>query len=400
MSNENEIDYYDMSDEDFLKMSPPESEQLEDNPEDHIEGAPGSRDEDGFDLDNDGSLEDQDNDEQSSSELDNDEEEEQDSESENNNDEESSEGDDDADKASEEAEKEEDKDDEDDTEEKNDQEKSESEKLLEEVFAPFKANGIEMQVKTPAEARRLMQQGANYNKKMEQLKPNLKILKKLGNNELLDESKLNYLIDLSKGDPNAISKLLKEHKIDPLTVDLDKGDGYKPNAYTVTDAEVALDETLSDLKGTSSYETTLDVVNNKWDEASRAVIRQQPENLRIISEHVELGVYDAINTEMQRQKALGNISGMSDIDAYRMVGEQMKNAGALDKFFPTQGKAPQQKQEPAKRQQQDNKAAKKAAAAPANKSASRKPSGSKPKKDVWEMSDDEFQKAMDSGSLF
>ena len=65
------------------------------------------------------------------------------------------------------------------------------------VSEPFKANGIDMQVKDPQDIVRLMQMGANYQKKMAQLKPNLKLIKMLEKNELLDEVKLHNLIDLS-----------------------------------------------------------------------------------------------------------------------------------------------------------------------------------------------------------
>lgn len=66
------------------------------------------------------------------------------------------------------------------------------------ILAPFKANGKEVEVKSVDDAITLMQMGANYQKKMAALKPNLKILKILENNGLLDEGKLSFLIDLDK----------------------------------------------------------------------------------------------------------------------------------------------------------------------------------------------------------
>ena len=43
------------------------------------------------------------------------------------------------------------------------------------VSEPFKANGVDIQVKEPDDIVRLMQMGANYQKKMSQLKPHLKM---------------------------------------------------------------------------------------------------------------------------------------------------------------------------------------------------------------------------------
>ena len=85
-----------------------------------------------------------------------------------------------------------------------------------------------------------MQMGANYNKKMAALKPNLKLLKLLENNGLLSEEKLSFLIDLDKKNPDAITKLVKDSGLDPLEMDVSKSD-YKPNTYTVHDREVELD---------------------------------------------------------------------------------------------------------------------------------------------------------------
>lgn len=395
----NEVDYYSMSDEEFMQQTPPDVPESSDEDEDrdHIEGK-ATNDGDHFDVDlnsdsSDSDSEDNKDDETTDTDDDNSDDSTETDESNDSN--EDSANDDNSDENK------------DDTKNNKEGTESESDKILNEVFAPFKANGVEMQVKTAEEARRLMQQGANYNKKMQTLKPNLKFIKKLGNNELLDENKLDYLIDLAKGDPAAISKLLKEHNIDPLTVDTDKANDYKPNAYTVTDADVDLDETLSDLQGTSSYAATLDVVNNKWDEASRRIIKEQPENLRIINDHIEIGAYEVINAEVQKQRALGNISSsVSAIDAYQRVGEQLMKAGELSKFF-KQESSNQSNQNNSRSQKNDiredaNVAKKKAAKAPANKSKGRgKPNEqSKGKKEIWEMSDSEFEEAMNKGSLF
>ena len=127
------------------------------------------------------------------------------------------------------------------------------------VSEPFKANGIDMQVKSPEDIVRLMQMGANYQKKMGKLKPNLKIIKMLENNELLDEAKLNNLIDLSKKDPKAIAKLVKESDVDPLEIDKDAPTEYEPTNYSITDKEYNLDRVLDDIKDTETFNKTINV---------------------------------------------------------------------------------------------------------------------------------------------
>ena len=94
------------------------------------------------------------------------------------------------------------------------------------VSEPFKANGIDIKVNDPEDIVRLMQMGANYQKKMSQLKPHLKIIKMLENNDLLKPEQLNNLIDVFKKDPKAIAKLVKESTLDPLDIDKDAPSDY------------------------------------------------------------------------------------------------------------------------------------------------------------------------------
>ena len=198
------------------------------------------------------------------------------------------------------------------------------------LFAPFKANGKDLQVATVDEAVTLMQMGANYNKKMAALKPNLKLMKLLENNGLLSEEKLSFLIDLEKKNPDAIGKLLKDGGIDPLDLNAENASDYKPHTYNVDDRELELDTILGELQDSPSYNRTLDVVSNKWDGASKQVIAQQPQLLKVINDHISNGVYDLISTEIERERMFGRLNGLSDLEAYRHVGDAIQARGGFD----------------------------------------------------------------------
>lgn len=193
------------------------------------------------------------------------------------------------------------------------------------LFAPFKANGKEMQIDNIDDARTLMQMGANYNKKMAALKPNLKLMKMLENNNLLDNERLSFLIDLDKKNPEAIKKLLQDSNIDPLDLDVSGNDSgtYKPSSYNVSDAEVALDSVLDEIKETPSFNRTMDIVGTKWDESSQSEIVKEPELIRIINSQVESGVYDRVMSVVERERVLGRLNGLSDIQAYYQVGRAL-----------------------------------------------------------------------------
>lgn len=203
--------------------------------------------------------------------------------------------------------------------------KSEYKKLL----SPFKANGKDIQVDNVDDALTLMQMGANYNKKMASLKPNLKLLKMLENNELLNESKLNYLIDLSKKNPDAIQKLLKDSEYDPLEQDVDEDKEYQPKSYAASEQEIDLDTVLGEIKNTPTYAKTINAISNDWDDKSKQVLIDTPAIIATLNDHMGSGIYDQIVSVIEKEKMLGRLGGLSDIEAYKQVGDAIQAQGGF-----------------------------------------------------------------------
>ena len=266
------------------------------------------------------------------------------------------------------------------------------------ITAPFKANGKDMHVKSADDVVALMQMGANYNKKMAALKPNLKLMKLLENNGLLSEEKLSFLIDLDKKNPDAISKLVKDSGIDPLDMDVNKESGYKPKTYTVDDRELELDSVLESIQDTPTYAKTINVVSTKWDGPSKQVIAETPQLLKVINDHISSGVYDLISNEVERERMFGRLKGVSDIEAYRIVGDSLDAKGAFNHLGNQGQQQPAAKQviKPAVKAEDPNLRAKKRAASttkavPTNKA----PADFNP----LALSDEEFSKSFNSRLL-
>ena len=197
------------------------------------------------------------------------------------------------------------------------------------ILAPFKANGKNIQVDNVDDAITLMQMGANYNKRMASLKPNLKIVKMLQQNDLLDEHKLSHLIDISNKDPEAIAKFLKDSEIDPMDLNTETSDTYKPKDHRVNDLEIELDQAIDSIKENESYPKTIDTISNQWDEQSREIILSDPKIIPVIDQHVQTGIFDKIVTEMEKERTLGRLDGVSDIHAYKLIGDRLMKAGKL-----------------------------------------------------------------------
>jgi hypothetical protein len=262
--------------------------------------------------------------------------------------------------------------------------------FYEQLTAPLKASGKELKFNDPAEMRRLMQMGVDYNEKMAAFKPHRKMLKLLENNGLLDEQKLSFYIDVDKGNPAAIAKLLKDSKVDPMDLNVDQ-DGYEAKTYSVDDREIELDAVLDDLRGSAHYAQLLETVSKKWDTASKQIIHNNPAILNSINDHMASGVYDVVTTEVVRQQALGKLKGLSYLEAYKQVGDEIHARGGFAHLFPeNNGPVPGQQVAPPAPKAPENPGADKRRAARATKAT---PAPAKaPDFNPLALDDEEFEK--------
>lgn len=261
---------------------------------------------------------------------------------------------------------------------------------LAKLFAPFKASGREIKVESVDEAIQLMQKGLNYHDKMAALKPSLNVVRLLEREGLLkDPDALNQLIDIHKKNPEAIAKLVKDSGIDLLEVDDGKVAGYKPNQHGLSESESALEDVISDLKqNPETFERVIDFASNRLDQASKQLIIQNPHVLHHFANQMQSGVYDLIQAEVSKQKALGNLKGLNDLQAYDAVGKALNDKGAFNQLASKQTKAPDQVIQPKAKVADPAVAKAKAAAAPAKVA----PSGKQGKQDFnpLALSDEEF----------
>lgn len=208
--------------------------------------------------------------------------------------------------------------------------------FYDQVTASFKANGKDMRVTAPQDIISLMQRGAGYAKKMASLKPAMRILRTLEQHGI-KEFDIPYLVDLYNKKPEAIGKLVKDSNIDVYNLD---GDNYYSSVVMPNDTEIELRETIDYLTENSpTFQDTLTVINKQWDEASREVIVNTPSLLNVLDQHAQSGIFDMILTEMDRLRTIGGyIDGMSDLDAYKKVGDDLNARGAFNALsgVPTQ----------------------------------------------------------------
>lgn len=377
------INIEDMSDEDFAKMPEPDFDKIAADNSTEEEEDTDDKEEDltpEEDTSTDDELEDTPEDEEDAGEDDKEEEDGKD--------------DSDEDPNEDQADETDKKEDEEETDTKTaEKDKIDFEAEYKKIMGGFKANGTEITPKSVDDLIRMAQMGVNYHDKMVGIKPARKALKTLENNGLLEDGKLDLLIDVSKGDPAAINKLLKEQGVDPLDINVKDEPNYIPGNNEVSDAELQLDTVLEDLESSPNGNKTLDLVTKQWDADSKKEVAMKPDIMKTINAHMDHGVFDTVQNEVRYRRSVGELVGVSDLEAYRQTGELLNSRGVFDTPATQQKEAvkiPKQDSAKEAKRKADKKAAKTSKSSKAVKRKQYNP---------LEMSDEDFEKNFDPKSI-
>lgn len=195
---------------------------------------------------------------------------------------------------------------------KNDKETVNYEDVYKEIFKGFKANGKEIVPKTAEDVISLMQMGANYTKKMQLMAPMRKAVESLNRAEI-GEQDLNFLIDVHKGDKEAIKKLLEKHKVDPVELDMETTN-YVPKNNIVSDDDVEFHMTLDEIS--DSIPKIKEVMDTVWDSESKKQLLKDQRLMKALHEEIQMGRFDKVQAQLEVEKTFGRYKNMSDIDAY------------------------------------------------------------------------------------
>ena len=186
------------------------------------------------------------------------------------------------------------------------------EAVYKDIFKPFKANGKDITPRTVEDVVQLMQMGANYTKKMQLMAPLKKAAESLSRADIREED-LNFLIDVHKGDKEAIKKLLTKHNVDPMELDLDSTN-YVPKNNIVSDEDVEYSNILDDIR--DSLPKIQEIMTNTWDTRSKEALLKDPNLMRALHEEIAMGRFDNVQAQLEIEKTFGRYKGKSDVEAY------------------------------------------------------------------------------------
>ena len=208
----------------------------------------------------------------------------------------------------------------DETEEDNSEEVKEVAKEAPKKYT-YKANGQEFEF-TEDEIKdqfgKVFGQAMNYTQKMQELKPWRTTISALKDNNISHDD-VNLMIDVLKGDKNAIVQAIKKAGIDPLELDLEDSK-YSPKEYGRSEKELEIEDVLSTISRDREYQITQDVVTKQWDSKSRGMMADNPEMLQGLHIDIKSGVYDKVMPMAMKMKILDG-GRKSDIEYYLDAGK-------------------------------------------------------------------------------
>jgi len=175
------------------------------------------------------------------------------------------------------------------------------------VTGEFKANGkIVKGFDDPDKLIQAQQMAYGYSKKMAKFNQYKPYLKALQENELLDDSKLNLLIEAYKGKPEAIKQLIENAKLDPQEIDFEEVDSsnYTPDNHLPNKYETELDNLIEISKDLGIDDKVEKELSTNWDTESLTELLENPQIKEDFIKHIEVGVYDAVLDKIESKKAL------------------------------------------------------------------------------------------------
>ena len=196
------------------------------------------------------------------------------------------------------------------------------------IMKPFKANGKTIELRSPEEAIQLMQMGANYTRKMQEISKHRKTIATLQENGINTDEDLAFILDIKNKNPEALKKFFKDNGIDPFDVDTSAEVNYKPKVKMVSEEVLETRAVLDELNSDPDGAKTLRLIADTWDEESTRFMWNNPSAFGIIHEQRVSGVYDQIMNEIHRQTTLGMLKPTGSIlEKYNIVGNQLFGTG-------------------------------------------------------------------------
>ena len=184
----------------------------------------------------------------------------------------------------------------------------------------IKANGKEFEM-TLDELKQTASKGMDYLKKTTALKPYRTMIAAMEENKVSPED-INLLIDLKKGNKEAIAKLIKENEVD--VYDLPEANDYKPQEYRQSETALEMKEVLSTISKDAEFSRTSEIYA-AFDEQTKAFLNEDPSRIVGLHNDIKTGVFDKV-LPLAEKKAMIDGYNAPFLQYYLQAGQEILNA--------------------------------------------------------------------------
>ena len=200
---------------------------------------------------------------------------------------------------------------------------AEEEEKIEEVQEvqkiKFKANGKEYEFtedEIKAQFPKIFGQAMDYTKKTQAIKPWRKTIDAIEQAKLSHDD-VNLMIDVLRGDKDAIAAVIKRTGIDALELDTENS-RYVPKDYGRDENALAIKDVIDEISADKEYEITHKVLSKDWDDNSFREMTKDPELIKQLHIDVKTGMFDKVQPIAEKMKVFDR-GRQSDLDYYRMA---------------------------------------------------------------------------------
>ena len=187
----------------------------------------------------------------------------------------------------------------------------------------FKANGREFkftQDEMLEQFPKIFGQAMDYTKKTQAMKPWRKTIDAIEQAKLGHED-INLMIDVMKGNKEAIAEVMKRTGVDSLEIDTENSK-YTPNDYGRDDKALAIKDIVEEISVDKEYEITHRVLSKEWDENSFREMTEDPDLIRLLHVDVKTGMFDKVQPIADKIKVLDRGS-KTDLEYYRLASIEL-----------------------------------------------------------------------------
>ena len=187
----------------------------------------------------------------------------------------------------------------------------------------FKANGREFkftQDEMLEQFPKIFGQAMDYTKKTQAMKPWRKTIDAIEQAKLGHED-INLMIDVMKGNKEAIAEVMKRTGVDSLEIDTENSK-YTPNDYGRDDKALAIKDIVEEISVDKEYEITHRVLSKEWDEKSFREMTEDPDLIRLLHVDVKTGMFDKVQPIADKIKVLDRGS-KTDLEYYRLASIEL-----------------------------------------------------------------------------